>query len=145
VIAKSARSISAPSYAAVNDESTLHPLPVALPSTHSVVASRVCPVCGGSPRSSRSVYCEKAACKQRAYRVRHQPLTTVDLNQLRRDLQRRRTLVAHTIYECSTCGERALGERRCQKCGLFGRAVGLGGACQGCDETILLTELLEIE
>jgi len=145
VTAQSSRSIPAPSYDALNDESALHPLPVALPSTTPVVVSRACPVCGGTPRSSRSVYCEKAACKQRAYRLRHQPLTTIDLDRLRRDLQHRRTLVAHTIYECSTCGERALGERRCQECGLFGRAVGLGGVCQGCDETILLTELLEFE
>ncbi len=143
--AKSSRSISAPSHDSLDDESTLHSLPVALPATAPVLVSRTCPVCGGTPRSSRSVYCEKAACKQRAYRLRHQPLTTIDLHHLRRDLQRRRTLVAHTIYECSSCGERALGERRCQECGLFGRAVGLGGVCQGCDETILLTELLELE
>ncbi len=102
-------------------------------------------MCGGTPRSRRSIYCEKATCKQRAYRLRQQPLTTIDIDHLRRDLQRRRTLVAHTIYECSSCGERALGERRCEECGLFGRAVGLGGACQGCDETILIIELLELE
>ena len=143
--AQSPRSIPAPTSDALNDESTPHPLPIALPSTNTVVASRTCPVCGGTPRSRRSIYCEKAACKQRAYRLRQQPLATIDIDHLRRDLQRRRTLVAHTIYECSSCGERALGERRCQECGLFGRAVGLGGACQGCDETILIIELLELE
>ncbi len=40
----------------------------------------------------------------------------VDVNELRRDLQRRRTLVAHTLYECGQCGDRSLGERRCQEC-----------------------------
>jgi ribosomal protein L32 len=69
----------------------------------------------------------------------------VDLGQLRRDLQRRRTLVAHTVYECSTCGEQALGERRCSECGLFMQVLGLGGTCPGCDETILLGELLGLE
>jgi ribosomal protein L32 len=69
----------------------------------------------------------------------------VDVDELRRDLQRRRTLVAHTMYECGQCGERSLGERRCQACGLFARALGLAGTCPGCDEPILLIELLELE
>ena len=42
-------------------------------------------------------------------------------------------------------GERTLGERRCQECGLFGRALGLAGHCPGCDEPILLGELLGLE
>jgi len=103
-----------------------------------------CPMCGRTPPSARAVYCDDA-CKQRAFRLRHQTLASVDLGQLRRDLQRRRTLVAHTVYECSTCGERALGERRCAECGLFMQALGLGGTCPGCDETILLGELLGLE
>jgi len=106
--------------------------------------SGCCPMCGRMPPSARALYCDDA-CKQRAFRLRHQTLTSVDLGQLRRDLQRRRTLVAHTVYECSTCGERSLGERRCGECGLFMQALGLGGTCQGCDETILLAELLGLE
>jgi hypothetical protein len=39
----------------------------------------------------------------------------------------------------------ASGERRCQECGLFSRALGLAGTCLSCDEPILLTELLELE
>jgi ribosomal protein L32 len=103
-----------------------------------------CPACGRTPPSARALYCDDA-CKQRAFRLRHQTRSNVDLGQLRRDLQHRRTLVAHTVYECSTCGERALGERRCAECGLFMQALGLGGTCQGCDETILLSELLGLE
>src|SRR6266852_2164529 len=64
--------------------------------------SGCCPMCGRMPPSARALYCDDA-CKQRAFRLRHQTLTSVDLGQLRRDLQRRRTLVAHTVYECSTC------------------------------------------
>ena len=109
-----------------------------------VVISHACPACGGTPPSTRSVYC-KPACKQRAFRLRHQPLMRVDTGELRRDLQRRRTLVAHTLYECGQCGERSLGERRCQECGLFSHALGLAGTCPSCDEPILLTELLELE
>jgi ribosomal protein L32 len=103
-----------------------------------------CPVCGGTPPSTRARYCDDA-CKQRAFRLRHQPLTHVDVDELRRDLQRRLTLAAHTLYECSTCGERRLGERHCADCGLFSRALGLAGTCPGCDEPILLTELLDLE
>jgi ribosomal protein L32 len=69
----------------------------------------------------------------------------VEVDELRRDLQGRRVLVAQTLYECSACGERRLGERRCPECGLFGHALGLAGTCPGCDEPILLTELLVLE
>jgi ribosomal protein L32 len=103
-----------------------------------------CPVCDGPLPSSRARYC-KDACKQRAFRLRHQALIRVDADELRRNLQRRRMLVAHTLYECSTCGERRLAERRCPECGQFGHALGLAGTCPGCDEPILLTELLELE
>jgi len=102
------------------------------------------PKCEGPLPSARARYC-KEACKQRAFRLRHQPVASIDVGKLRQDLQRRRTLVAHTLYECSSCGERRLGERRCADCGLFSHALGLAGTYPGCDEPILLTELLELE
>src|SRR5260370_42615047 len=83
-----------------------------------------CPACARTPTSARALYCDDAS-KQRAFRLRHQTLTSVDLGQLRRDLQRRRTLVAHTVYERPTCGERALGDRRCAESALFMHALGL--------------------
>ncbi|MDQ6720468.1 MAG: hypothetical protein M3003_06710 [Candidatus Dormibacteraeota bacterium] len=61
---------------------------------------------------------------------------------MRKALQRRQALVAHTIYECGGCGERFLGERRCAECHLFARAVGLGGLCPECDTTVLIADLL---
>ena len=111
-------------------------------STSPTVNTRACPVCGATPRSSRSVYCEKAACKQRAYRLRHQPQATVDPAVLRKQLQRKSLLVDHTVYECPSCQERFLGERRCPDCHLFARAVGLGGSCPDCETLILLADLL---
>jgi ribosomal protein L32 len=102
-------------------------------------------VCGDAPRSRRSIYCEKPACKQRAYRLRHQPQATLDPAVLRTQLQHRRLLVAHTIDVCSSCGERFLGERRCPDCHLFTRSLGLGGRCPDCDTIILLGDLLELE
>jgi hypothetical protein len=61
---------------------------------------------------------------------------------VRKTLQRRKALVAHTIYECGECGERSLGERRCDTCNLFARAVGVGGCCPECDSLIVLEDLL---
>ena len=103
-----------------------------------------CPVCGRPRPSLRSIYCTDA-CRQRAFRLRHAVLTTVDADQLRAELRRRSGLVAHTLYECGRCGERLVGERRCPDCNVFGRAIGLGGRCGECDAPLLLTDLLELE
>jgi hypothetical protein len=100
-----------------------------------------CLICGNPRPSMRALYCDDA-CKQRAFRLRHQSSTRVDVATLRRDLQRRKVLVAHTIYECGTCGEQYVGERRCPDCHTFNRALGLGGNCPDCDTPILLADLL---
>jgi predicted RNA-binding Zn-ribbon protein involved in translation (DUF1610 family) len=47
----------------------------------------------------------------------------------------------HTVYECPDCGGRQVGVQRCADCGLFGRALGLGGACPGCGEPVAITDL----
>jgi len=111
------------------------------PSTSPVIV-RACPACGGTPPSTRSVYCTPA-CKQLAYRVRRRTLhITVDPASVRKELQRRRLLAAHIVYECPRCGERFLGERRCGDCNVYARSIGLGGSCPDCDTVILLADLL---
>ncbi len=50
---------------------------------------------------------------------------------------------AHTVYECSSCGERFVGIRRCPDCNLFMHALGVGGMCIHCDEPLLVAELLD--
>jgi hypothetical protein len=99
-----------------------------------------CLVCGGALSSSRARYCSRAH-QQRAFRLRHQTKLP-DLQRVRQELQRRRAVVAHTIYECQSCGERLVGERRCPACNLFSRAIGLGGHCPECDTPVLLVDLL---
>ena len=99
-----------------------------------------CLVCGAALTSSRARYCSRAH-QQRAFRLRHQP-SLPDLQRLRQELQRRRAVVARTIYECPSCGERLVGERRCPDCRLFTRAIGLGGHCPECDTPLLLVDLL---
>ena len=101
---------------------------------------RGCLVCGAALASSRARYCSRAH-QQRAFRLRHQS-SQADLQHLRQELQRGRALVAHTVYECPSCGERLVGERRCPDCNLFSRAIGLGGQCPECDTPLLLVDLL---
>jgi hypothetical protein len=61
---------------------------------------------------------------------------------VRKTLQRYKVLVAHTIYECGGCGERFIGERRCENCNLFCGALGVGGSCPECNTPVLLDDLL---
>ena len=104
-------------------------------------AARTCPVCATPVPGTHARYCS-AACRQRAFRLRHVDLAAGNSSHIRHDLQRRGALVAHTVYECPACGERRVGERRCPECHLFCRALGLGGRCPDCDQPILLAELL---
>src|SRR5207244_9538830 len=99
-----------------------------------------CLVCGGDVPSRRARYCTRA-CQQHSYRLRHQT-PTVDLTSVRKALQRRKALVAHTVYECGGCGERFVGVRRCESCNLFCGAVGVGGPCPECDTPVLVDDLL---
>jgi len=49
---------------------------------------------------------------------------------------------ATTIYECHSCGTRALGEQYCQDCRTFTRRVGPGGPCPHCDELVALQDII---
>ena len=102
---------------------------------------RRCPVCATACSSARAQYCSDA-CKQRAYRLRQADLRSADTPALATTLRRLGDLVAHTIYECPACGQRFVGERRCPDCNRFCRSLGLGGNCLGCDEPVLVTDLL---
>ena len=94
-----------------------------------------CPRCGQPfvPAGKRR-YCSDA-CKAAAYRRRHHaiaaPLT----------LPPARPRKPVTVYECDTCGTRALGEPRCHDCGTFMRRIGIGGHCPNCDEPVAITDL----
>jgi hypothetical protein len=48
-----------------------------------------------------------------------------------------------TVYECPGCGDRLLGEQRCEGCGTFARRVGPGGACPHCDQPVAVADLLD--
>jgi hypothetical protein len=108
------------------------------------LAQQRCVLCPAPRRSGRGRFCSDA-CRQRAFRLRHTALPNLEEDLLRTALRRRATLVAHTVYECTACDARYLGEKRCSECNRFCRALGLGGACQDCEQPILLSDLLDLE
>jgi len=107
-----------------------------------------CPVCGVEFQpNGRGRFCTPR-CRQQEFRLRHRHrradsrATLTDLSdQLRRDHH----LISLTVYECSSCQERLLGERRCNSCNLWCRNKGIGGECSGCGEIVTISELLGIE
>ena len=107
-----------------------------LPLRHDTV-TMTCPVCSQpfSP-SGRRRFCTDA-CKATAYRQRHNPQPApiiVPATQPRRPI---------TVYECGTCGNRALGQQRCDDCHTFMTRIGYGGLCPSCSEPVAVNELLD--
>ncbi len=110
----------------------------AIPLRHDAVTIP-CPICATpfAPTGKR-LYCSPA-CKAAAYRRRRRAAVapvTLPPAQPRKP---------NTVYECDTCGTRAVGEQRCDQCQTFMRRVGLGGHCPHCDEPVAVTDLLDQE
>ncbi|MGH8921271.1 MAG: hypothetical protein ACRD0H_23545 [Actinomycetes bacterium] len=105
------------------------------PSCHDSV-TMACPVCQSffTP-VGRQRYCGDA-CRAAAYRRRRdagRPAVVVPKDRPRKPI---------TVYECDGCGERAVGDQRCEACRTFMRRAGLGGTCPSCDEPISIEDLL---
>lgn len=49
----------------------------------------------------------------------------------------------HTVYECPGCGERYLGQRRCEACGIFCSRIGPGGPCPHCAEPVAIQDITD--
>ena len=96
-----------------------------------------CPVCRRSfTPIGRQVFCSNA-CRKTAFRRRHQqPGTAVAVPAARRRRE-------FTVYECPDCGDRLLGEQRCESCRTFTRRVGIGGPCPHCDQPVAIEDLLD--
>jgi hypothetical protein len=108
------------------------------------LAARTCPMGNTVLTNSRATFCS-VACTQRAFRLRRQQPALPAVAAIRHQLKRQHLLVAHTVYECPSCEERLVGERRCPACQLFCRALDVGGHCPACDQPILLSDLLGVE
>lgn len=105
----------------------------------------VCPVCTDTfPKDGRGMYCTPR-CRQRAFRVRHRQANRPTVTNLAARLRREQRLLAQTVYECPSCQERFLGERRCDDCNLWCRNVGLGGQCSGCDDVLTVSDLIGLD
>jgi hypothetical protein len=104
-----------------------------------------CPVCGVEFQpNGRGRFCTPR-CRQQAFRLRHrhrQADSRVTLTDLTDQLRRDHRLISLTVYECSSCHERLLSERRCNSCNLWCRNKGIGGECNGCGEIVTISELL---
>jgi hypothetical protein len=108
------------------------------PSRHDGV-TMTCPVCQGPfIASGRRAYCSDA-CRSAAYRRRRGGSPTPPV------VPRTRPRRPITVYECESCGHRALGEQRCEDCGTFMRRIGIGGCCPSCEEPIAVAELIDEE
>jgi hypothetical protein len=114
------------------------PAPAGAPSSRDEGATLPCPVCGqGFSPLGRARFCSDG-CRKKAWRRRHQvpqvPVV-VPAGAPRRP---------GTVYECGSCGTRAVGEQYCEGCGTFMARVGLGGPCPECGSAVAIEELVDM-
>ena len=105
-----------------------------LPPCHDGV-TMPCPVCQHPfTPAGRRRYCS-GACRALAYRRRRDTACAAIV------IPGARPRRPGTVYECGSCGSRALGNQRCDQCGTFMRRAGTGGCCPSCDEPVTIAEL----
>ncbi|MGH8989314.1 MAG: hypothetical protein ACRDXC_12115 [Acidimicrobiales bacterium] len=105
------------------------------PSRHDGVTTS-CPVCQAAfAPTGRQRFCSDA-CRAAAYRRRR------DQNPATLVVAKARPRRPITVYECDSCGARALGEQRCADCTTFMRRIGIGGSCPCCDAPVAVAELV---
>jgi hypothetical protein len=81
--------------------------------SRNVCVTASCAACGGPlPKGRAKLWCSDA-CRQAAWRRRHQP------EQQPPELPKARQGKANTVYQCPDCEARALGEQRCPDCSTF--------------------------
>lgn len=106
----------------------------ASPLRYAIVTPR-CEFCSAVLVGGRArLFCD-GACRQAAYRRRHQqsaPRPALPPAGRGKD---------STVYECDGCGERFVGTQRCEECNRFARRIGAGGHCPSCDEPVAFVEL----
>lgn len=118
---------------------TSAPVPIQTQPPAPAPANTPCPVCA-TPFTPvrRQRYCS-AACRQAAWRARHParatpPPATVPSHVSRREI---------TVYQCSECDTRYLGEQWCHDCNRPCARLDFGGSCPHCDEPVAITDITE--
>jgi len=105
------------------------------PSSDVSVTAAGCLVCGRPLPVGRVRRFCSPACRQAAYRRRHQPATPPV------PLPTQRSRLAGTVYQCPDCETRYLAEQWCPDCTRPCRRLGTGGSCPCCQEVITIDEL----
>ena len=94
-----------------------------------------CLACDGPlPAGRARRYCSPA-CRQDAYRRRHQPTRPAA------ELPARGSRRDGTVYTCGKCETRYLGEQWCHDCNRPCQRLSAGGTCPSCEEIILTAEV----
>jgi hypothetical protein len=107
------------------------------PPRNDIETTRSCPVCATRfTPVRRQLYCTPA-CRQIAWRTRHDGPAPASVVVLPARTRRRDV----TVYECLYCETRLLGEQWCPDCQRPARRVDYGGRCPHCDEPVAVSDL----
>lgn len=109
------------------------------PSSDVCVTTRTCAACARQLPTGRSRRFCSPACRQAAYRRRHQP----PHDERAVPLPRTRSRLEGTVYQCPDCESRYLAEQWCPECARPCHRLGAGGICPCCQEMITIAELTE--
>ncbi len=101
------------------------------------VTAPTCLACGQALPAGRSRRFCSPACRQTAYRRRHQPAAP------EAPLPAGRSRREGTVYQCPECESRYLSEQWCPDCARPCRRLGTGGTCPSCQEMITIAELTD--
>ena len=96
-----------------------------------------CPSCGRPLPTGRSRRFCSPACRQAAYRRRHQR------DEPPVQLPPQRSRLHGTVYQCPECETRYLAEQWCHDCSRPCQRLSPGGTCPSCEETITIQEITE--
>ena len=105
------------------------------PWRNDIVTTTSCPVCNADFHPiRRQRYCTPA-CRQTAFRRRHQHVTALPTP------APTRPLTEATIYECGQCEQRYHAQQWCHDCNRPCTRVGPGGLCPHCGDPVALQDL----
>jgi len=108
-----------------------------IPSRNDIETTSRCPTCAAAfIRIRRQRYCTPA-CRQAAWRARSTPTTVTTM------ITPRRTRRAITIYQCTECDSRYLGQQWCPDCQRPCTRIDAGGLCPNCDQPVAISDLTD--
>ncbi|MGI8681305.1 MAG: hypothetical protein ACR2JO_04080 [Mycobacteriales bacterium] len=108
-------------------------------SRNDIETTSSCPVCHATFVPVRRQRYDTPACRQAAWRARN---STTDLAAAQPAALPTGSRRKRTVYECTECDQRYLGQQWCDDCVRPCVRVGLGGLCTSCEEPVVVDELL---